>query len=172
MYSNCFWFADTGQTDVILLSDLELLLVIFNLQDINNGRRMLVLLILYPTSKLIHTASISTPQDALAFAYLYSFPLYAYALYVKAFSNPQVNIAYPFRSLATPEDYAVVRPNVDTLYTPLFYDLSQGDLEFVIPEFDDRYWLWPWYDLYGNNFGNVGAFYHARRKHELIGVEY
>lgn len=134
--------------------------------DINNGRRMLVLpSILYSTSKLIQLASISTSQDALAFAYLYGFPLYAYALYVKAFSNPQVNVAYPFRNLATPEDHVVVRPNVDTLYTPLFYDLSQGDLEFVIPEFDDRYWLWPWYDLYGNNFGNIGAFYHSQRNH-------
>ncbi|KAL4733215.1 hypothetical protein BDV11DRAFT_175897 [Aspergillus similis] len=102
------------------------------------------------------TVSIEFPQDALAFAYLYGYPLYAYACYVGAFSNPKVNTPYPFRNLATPEDRAVVRPNVDTLYTPLFFDVSQTDLEFVIPEFDNRYWLWPWYDLYGNNFANIG----------------
>ncbi|PCG97271.1 protein of unknown function DUF1254 [Penicillium occitanis (nom. inval.)] len=50
-------------------------------------------------------------------------------------------------------------------------DPSQGALTFVylygwpiyayalfeIPEFDDRYWLWPWYDMYGNNFANVSS---------------
>lgn len=74
--------------------------------------------------------------------------------------NPKVDVPYPYRKLSTPEDHAVVRPNVDTLYTPLFYDVSQADLEFEIPAFDDRYWLWPWYDMYGNNFGNVSmSFY-------------
>lgn len=65
---------------------------------------------------------------------------------------------YPYRKLTTSEDHAVVRPNVDTLYTPLFYDISQEDLEFEIPEIDDRYWLWPWYDMYGNNFSNISMY--------------
>ncbi|KAL2847767.1 hypothetical protein BJY01DRAFT_234163 [Aspergillus pseudoustus] len=99
----------------------------------------------------------STPQDALAFAYLYGYPVYAYAQYVKTIPDAKPNVAYPFRNLATPDDRAVVRPNVDTLYTPLFYDISQADLEFVIPEIEDRYWLWPYYDLYGNNFANIGS---------------
>ncbi|KAL3456034.1 hypothetical protein BJX64DRAFT_297050 [Aspergillus heterothallicus] len=103
------------------------------------------------------TMEVSTPQDVLAFAYLYGYPLYAYAQYVKTIPGAETNVAYPFRNLATPDDRAVVRPNVDTLYTPLFYDVSQADLEFVVPEINDRYWLWPWYDLYGNNYANVGS---------------
>ncbi|KAL3454149.1 hypothetical protein BJX65DRAFT_301936 [Aspergillus insuetus] len=99
----------------------------------------------------------STPQDALCFAYLYGYPVYAYAQYVKTIADAKPNVAYPFRNLATPDNRAVVRPNVDTLYTPLFYDVSQVDLEFVIPEIEDRYWLWPWYDLFGNNFANIGS---------------
>ncbi|KAL3430230.1 hypothetical protein BDV09DRAFT_199846 [Aspergillus tetrazonus] len=57
-------------------------------------------------------------------------------------SPTKVNTPYSFRNLATPEDRAVVRPNVDTLYTPLF-DVSQIDLELLISEIDNRYWLWP-----------------------------
>ncbi|KAL3488015.1 hypothetical protein BJX62DRAFT_253608 [Aspergillus germanicus] len=86
----------------------------------------------------------STLQDALCFAYLYGYPVYAYAQYVKTIVYAKLNVAYPFRNLATPDNRAVVRPNVDMLYTPLFYDVSRTDLEFVIPEIEDRYWLWPW----------------------------
>lgn len=39
----------------------------------------------------------------------------------------------------------------------MFYDLLQADLELNIPEIDDRYWVWPFYDLYANNHCNVGS---------------
>jgi hypothetical protein len=39
----------------------------------------------------------STPQDALCFAYLYGYPVYAYAQYVKTIADAKLNVAYPFR---------------------------------------------------------------------------
>jgi len=70
----------------------------------------------------------------------------------------KTNHLYRGHSLATARDRNLVRPNVDTIYSTIFYDLSTSDLVFTIPEIsDDRYWLFPFYDLYGNNFGNVGS---------------
>lgn len=39
----------------------------------------------------------------------------------------------------------------------MFYDISHVDLEFNIPEIKDRYYVWPFYDMYANNFCNIGS---------------
>lgn len=51
------------------------------------------------------------------------------------------------RNLATPDDTWVVRPNIDTLYSRAFLDVSSSDLRIDIPDFGGRYWIWPFYDL-------------------------
>lgn len=49
--------------------------------------------------------------------------------------------------LADPNSKAVVKPNVDTLYTVVVIDLSQDDLVLTVPEISDgRYWVFPFYD--------------------------
>ena len=63
----------------------------------------------------VPTIRTGTSQETLTFAYLYGWHIYAYALYVRAMPNSEVNMPYPYRKLSTPEDHAVVRPNVDTL---------------------------------------------------------
>src|SRR6266536_4393390 len=64
----------------------------------------------------------------------YGFPLYAYGRLVKSIPvTPKSNTVYNTRTLATPASKQVVRPNVDTLYTVIFYDLSQSDLVFTTP---------------------------------------
>lgn len=60
------------------------------------------------------------------------------------------------RTLRSAADKEVVRPNADTLYTPTFIDLSASDLIVTIPEVADRFLVWPFYDMYGNNFANIG----------------
>lgn len=51
------------------------------------------------------------------------------------------------RQLATPDRKAVVRPNVDTVYSHSILDLSHDDLVFEIPKITDRYWVYPFYDV-------------------------
>jgi hypothetical protein len=51
------------------------------------------------------------------------------------------------RKLRTAEDRQIVRPNADTLYSNLFIDLSRVDLEITVPDFGDRYGVWPFYDM-------------------------
>lgn len=61
------------------------------------------------------------------------------------------------RQLATSASHAVVRPNVDTLYSTAVIDLSHNDVVVDIPIIKDRYWVFPFYDAYGNNYVNLGS---------------
>jgi hypothetical protein len=57
------------------------------------------------------------------------------------------NDFYHQRDLVKADFTKVVRPNNDTLYSFIFYDLSQSDLCFHVPEIDDRYWAFSYYDM-------------------------
>lgn len=57
------------------------------------------------------------------------------------------NNFYHERALATPDFNQVVSPNVDTLYSAAVLDLSHNDLILEIPEVDDRYYVFPLYDV-------------------------
>ncbi|KAJ4287696.1 hypothetical protein N0V90_012399 [Kalmusia sp. IMI 367209] len=67
------------------------------------------------------------------------------------------NFKLPQRELQTAENKYVVRPNADTLYTIVFVDLSVNDLEVTVPDFGDRFGVYPFYDAYGNNFASIGS---------------
>ena len=56
-----------------------------------------------------------------------------------------------------------MRPNVDTLYSAMLYDVSQKDLVIVIPDIDDRYWLFSFYDMYAFNSANSLALHLQRQ---------
>ncbi|PVH72077.1 hypothetical protein DL98DRAFT_563667 [Cadophora sp. DSE1049] len=79
-------------------------------------------------------------QHALEFAYMAS-----------------SNTLYHDRGLSTSDDLKVIRPNVDTLYSTMFIDVSSHDLEITVPSIPDRYWVFPFYDPYGNDIGNIGS---------------
>lgn len=90
----------------------------------------------------------SCQQSTLSFAYAYGYPLYSYGKYViSRYLNASTNALYHARHLSTADDTAVVRPNADTLYSTAFLDLSANDLELQVPDFGDRYWVWPVYDM-------------------------
>ncbi|KAK2608755.1 hypothetical protein QQS21_002744 [Conoideocrella luteorostrata] len=119
-------------------------------------------------------------QNALAFAYEYGYPLYAYGVFLEPYNNSaQTNKLYHQRQLASPGAIAVVRPNVDTVYSTWFVDVSSSDVNFTCPEFDDRYWAQSFLDLYGNNVANIGSIgkdkpgtYLVRYDAENPGVQY
>ncbi len=49
---------------------------------------------------------------------------------------------------ATANGAAVIRPNVDTLYSRVAVDLSQTDVVITVPPIDDgRFYIFPFYDL-------------------------
>ncbi|KAK2764579.1 hypothetical protein FQN54_009274 [Arachnomyces sp. PD_36] len=98
-------------------------------------------------------------EEATKFAFTYGFPLVPYAkVAVDILGELKApNIFYHSKELATPEDKSVVRPNADTLYSSAPIDLSCQDLVVHIPAIEDRYWVFPFYDVYGNNYANLGS---------------
>ncbi|KFY28807.1 hypothetical protein V491_00276 [Pseudogymnoascus sp. VKM F-3775] len=96
-------------------------------------------------------------QHALEFAYMYGYPLLEYVKYVACYPKASPNTLYHDRRLSTSNDLKVIRPNVDTLYSTIFIDLSSHDLEVSVPSIPDRYWVFPFYDPYGNDIGNIGS---------------
>ncbi|KAH7347235.1 hypothetical protein B0T11DRAFT_140530 [Plectosphaerella cucumerina] len=119
------------------------------------------LLSLLPLLALVRGESVDatlegSAQNALTFAYQYGFPLTAYGQFVRKTGGSE-NVLHHNRALADSDFRAVVRPNVDTLYSSMFYDVSHHDLNITFPELEDRLWLFSFYDIYGNNFANIGS---------------
>ncbi|UNI23032.1 hypothetical protein JDV02_008875 [Purpureocillium takamizusanense] len=96
-------------------------------------------------------------QNALAFAYQYGYPLYALGEFLQPLDgHVRTNRFHHQAELAEPGAIAVVRPNVDTVYSIVLVDLSASDLVLAVPEFDGRYWSQAFLDLYGNDIANIG----------------
>jgi len=51
----------------------------------------------------------------------------------------------------------VVRPNADTLYSALSFDVSQEPLVISIPDSGGRYYLTPWLDWWTDVFAVPGS---------------
>ncbi|KAH8898594.1 hypothetical protein GQ53DRAFT_635751 [Thozetella sp. PMI_491] len=86
----------------------------------------------------------------------YGYPLIPYGKAVRGAMNV-TNVIGHKRELADAQSKSVVKPNIDTLYSIMFYDISQDDLELTVPELKNRYWLFSFYDLFGNNYANIGS---------------
>ena len=60
-------------------------------------------------------------------------------------------------SIPDPDFRAVVRPNVDTLYSSAFLDLTDGPMVLDVPEIKDRFYLMAMLDAWTNNFAGPGS---------------
>ncbi|KAK3632290.1 hypothetical protein LTR56_016423 [Elasticomyces elasticus] len=118
--------------------------------------RILALAVLAGTS----TAQLNTTtQNATTFSLQYGYPLLAFEKLAPGLVNTVgINQIRHSRSLNTADDTAVVKPNVDTLYSQAIFDLSHDDVVITIPEFpSSQFALFSYYDPFGNNFANTGT---------------
>lgn len=101
----------------------------------------------------------STAQNATAFALLYGYPLLAFQKLASPFiESDNTNKLVHARQLATASETAVVKPNVDTLYSVAIYDLGGHHVELTVPEIpSNQYALLSFYDPFGDNFANIGT---------------
>lgn len=118
---------------------------------------ILALLLLLPL--LVIAQNDTSAQSATAFALVYGYPLLAWQRDASGvIQDVGINSLQHARELSTPANRSVVKPNVDTLYSTLIYDLSEADLEISIPEVPaDNFKLFSFYDPYGVNWANVGT---------------
>lgn len=76
----------------------------------------------------------------------YSYPLYIFGnfaggVFARGYS---VNQIFHQRALASPDAAAVIKPNIDTVYSRVVLDLSKSDLVLTIPNVtDNRYYVYP-----------------------------
>ncbi|CAH1692725.1 conserved exported hypothetical protein [Hyphomicrobiales bacterium] len=61
------------------------------------------------------------------------------------------------REFPDPSFTIVVRPNADTLYSSLGYDVSKEPLVISVPASDGRYYLLPWLDMWSDIFTVPGT---------------
>ena len=104
--------------------------------------------------------------NATRFSLIYSLPLVSYAIYaapyIAANGSAGINTPHPQRHLATSNNKQLVKPNVDVLYTPTVYDLSENDLIVHVPEFlPNQYWSFSFHDPYGDNYHVLGVANHT-----------
>jgi len=97
-------------------------------------------------------------------AYVYAYPL----VLMDVTAQAMINVATPDNQHAPPNQFArmeslpdpafnaVVLPNVDTLYTAAFLDLSREPVVLHVPDTQGRYYLMPMLDAYSNVFASPG----------------
>lgn len=116
-----------------------------------------ICIVLLSCAALVQTSP--SPQDATAFALVYGYPLLAWEqLAVPMVTVNPVNAFNHARQLQTASSHYVVKPNVDTVYSVMIWDVSHDDVVLTIPPIPkDQFALFSFYDMYGNNFANLGS---------------
>jgi len=97
-------------------------------------------------------------------AYIYAYPLVLMEVTRKvgtnvaepAGLNAPINQLAHAREFPDPSFTMVVRPNADTLYTALTYDVSKEPLVVSVPDSGGRYYLMPWLDYWSDVFAAPG----------------
>ena len=88
-------------------------------------------------------------------ATLYAMPLVAVDL-TRQESNALPNQLYNFTTLQDASSTAVVRPNVDTLYSIAFLDLSSEPVIMTVPPSNGRFFMLEFLDAWTNVFADPG----------------
>lgn len=98
-------------------------------------------------------------------AYIYGYPLLISYITNRVGTNVEeprgtfapVNRLTHMRDVPDENFTIVVRPNADTLYSPLTFDLSEEPLIFSVPDAGDRYYLLPFLDKWTDVFASPGT---------------
>jgi DNA sulfur modification protein DndE len=116
-------------------------------------------------SKLSDSKDENSPIKLLAEAYMYGYPIMTMDYTHKLSTNvlePDGRGKAPYNQWATIEQFpkaefrAVVRPNLDTYYSLIFADLSDGPLYVYVPS-TERYYLMPILNAFGDVIASPGS---------------
>ena len=116
--------------------------------------------------KMQQLLSSNDPTDIATLAYIYGFPLVAVERTADFTTSPNLqagpgrgplNTISNFRDFPNASFTDIVRPNVDTLYSTAYLDLSKEPLVLKVPTIADRYYSLQFIDAYSNNFLYIGS---------------
>jgi hypothetical protein len=117
---------------------------------------------------LMTTGEIHTPSGPVSAeeageiaveAYIYAYPIILCELTRRASVGTGI-VANQFshmREFPDPGFTLVVRPNADTLYSQLWFDVSREPLAITVPDSSGRYYLLPMLDLWTDVFDSIGS---------------
>jgi hypothetical protein len=103
-------------------------------------------------------------RDIARDAYIYAYPMLVTEITRRVFTNvdkpegaraPMNQIAN-VRAFPDPSFTDVVRPNADTLYSVMFFDVSKDPMVFSVPDSGGRYYLLPMLDMWSDVFASPG----------------
>ncbi|KAJ7690608.1 hypothetical protein B0H14DRAFT_3665311 [Mycena olivaceomarginata] len=126
----------------------------------------LISALLFVSSKSLATSVVTSrisAQNATVEALVYAFPLQPYVTFANSVANHSgaqwtTNSLAHETTLANASFRTIILPNVDTLYSEALLDLSGADVVATMPAMEEgRFFVWPFYDLYGNNVCNIGT---------------
>lgn len=110
-------------------------------------------------------------------AFTYAFPIYEMMrlrwAYVEDPASPTrggVNQIAHGRELIDYRRRTVTTPNNDTLYSRTILDLSSGPVQVHVPDTNGRYYSLAFYDVFSNNFANIGRRLTGTREGDFIVV--
>ena len=97
--------------------------------------------------------------NTTAWALVYTYPLVVFSNWAGAILvGHNINSFLHQRSLTSPGDTIVTKPNIDTLYSRAVLDLSSHDMVLTVPKINDgRYYVFPVYDPFGNCQAEIGV---------------
>jgi len=132
-------------------------------------RAALRLVLLIPTARtmlslvtllLLPTMALGQAVAAESWAFLYPLVLMNETLTTEFTEGKQegYNLISHKRAFSNASDRNVVQPNVDTLYSGVWFDLPAGDdfLTINVPDTKGRYYVWQWMDMWTNTFLSLG----------------
>lgn len=106
---------------------------------------------------------------AVSAAYLYGYPLVIMEETRKASSiHNRSNYLIHQREFPDSDFRAVVRPNVDTLYSFVWFDLKDAPHIISMPDTGDRYYVLPFMDAWTNVFESVGTRTTGNKRQEVM----
>jgi len=72
-------------------------------------------------------------------------------------SESQLNQFFNERTFPDPQYTTIIRPNVDTLYSMAWIDLSREPIVLHVPDTHSKYYLMEFLDAWSNVFVSIGA---------------
>lgn len=92
-------------------------------------------------------------------AYIYGYPLVLMDVTknIMLASESYINQFLNERAFPDPQYTTIIRPNVDTLYSMAWLDLSKEPIVLYVPDTHRRYYLMEFLDAWSNVFASIGA---------------